>query len=121
MTRPADTSEWPHAGCTFLQRGGSFLGGAPVPRRDRGGAQAEVVYITETGAKYHRASCNSLQAGKIEMPLVEAADYVGRGAELKASRSSWLPASCSAVRQGREAAALLRPVGPVRLLPVGLE
>ena len=36
-------------------------------------AQAEKVYVTRTGAKYHRASCTSLRSSKIEMPLAEAA------------------------------------------------
>jgi len=36
-------------------------------------AQAEKVYVTRTGAKYHRASCSSLRSSKIEMSLAEAA------------------------------------------------
>ena len=31
------------------------------------------VYVTRTGAKYHRGSCTSLRSSKIEMPLAEAA------------------------------------------------
>ena len=40
-------------------------------------AQAEKVYVTRTGEKYHRASCSSLRSSKIEMPLVEAAARYG--------------------------------------------
>ena len=36
-------------------------------------AQAEKVYVTRTGKKYHRDSCTSLRSSKIEMPLAEAA------------------------------------------------
>ncbi len=36
-------------------------------------AQAETVYVTKTGAKYHRASCSSLRFSKIAMSLPEAA------------------------------------------------
>lgn len=40
-------------------------------------AQVEKVYVTRTGAKYHRASCSSLAKSKIEMPLKEAAARYG--------------------------------------------
>jgi hypothetical protein len=40
-------------------------------------AQAEKVYVTKTGSKYHRASCSSLSKSKIEMPLAEAAKHYG--------------------------------------------
>ena len=40
-------------------------------------AQAEKVYVTRTGAKYHRAGCSSLRASAIEMSLVEAAARYG--------------------------------------------
>jgi hypothetical protein len=40
-------------------------------------AQAEKVYVTRTGKKYHRASCTSLRSSKIEMPLAEAATRYG--------------------------------------------
>jgi hypothetical protein len=41
-------------------------------------AQAEVVvYTTKAGTKYHRASCSSLRASKIQMPLAEAAKRYG--------------------------------------------
>lgn len=40
-------------------------------------AQAEKVYVTKTGSKYHRASCSSLSKSKIEMPLAEAAKRYG--------------------------------------------
>jgi hypothetical protein len=36
-------------------------------------AQAEKVYVTRTGTKYHRASCTSLRSSKIETSLAEAA------------------------------------------------
>ena len=36
-------------------------------------AQAEKVYVTRTGSKYHRDSCSSLRSSKIEMHLAEAA------------------------------------------------
>jgi hypothetical protein len=35
-------------------------------------AKPETVYVTKTGEKYHRASCNSLRHSKIEMPLTQA-------------------------------------------------
>jgi len=38
---------------------------------------AEAVYVTKTGSKYHRASCNSLSRSKIEMPLAQAAARYG--------------------------------------------
>lgn len=40
-------------------------------------AQAEKVYVTRTGAKYHRASCSSLSKSTIEMSLVQAAARYG--------------------------------------------
>ena len=40
-------------------------------------AQAEKVYVTRTGAKYHRESCSSLRSSKIEMTLAEAAASTG--------------------------------------------
>ena len=40
-------------------------------------AQTEKVYVTKTGAKYHRASCSSLRTSKIEMSLAEAAARYG--------------------------------------------
>jgi hypothetical protein len=40
-------------------------------------AQAEKVYVTRTGSKYHRESCSSLRSSKIEMPLGEAAARYG--------------------------------------------
>jgi endonuclease YncB( thermonuclease family) len=40
-------------------------------------AEAEKVYVTRTGKKYHRASCSSLRSSKIEMPLAEAAARYG--------------------------------------------
>ena len=40
-------------------------------------AQAEKVYVTKTGSKYHRASCSSLSKSKIEMPLEKAAARYG--------------------------------------------
>ena len=40
-------------------------------------AQAEKVYVTRTGTKYHRESCSSLRSSKIEMPLAEAAARYG--------------------------------------------
>ena len=42
-----------------------------------GAAQTEKVYVTKTGAKYHRGSCNSLSKSKIEMPLAQAAANYG--------------------------------------------
>lgn len=38
-------------------------------------AQAEKVYVTRTGSKYHRASCTSLRSSAIEMLLAEAAAH----------------------------------------------
>jgi hypothetical protein len=40
-------------------------------------AQAEKVYVTRTGEKYHRGSCTSLRSSKIEMSLAEAAARYG--------------------------------------------
>jgi hypothetical protein len=38
------------------------------------GAQAaDTVYVTRTGAKYHRAGCSSLTSSSIPMPLTDAA------------------------------------------------
>lgn len=39
--------------------------------------QTEKVYVTKTGAKYHRGSCSSLSKSKIEMPLADAAARYG--------------------------------------------
>ena len=36
-------------------------------------AQSETVYVTKTGAKYHRAGCGSLRSSSIPMPLAQAA------------------------------------------------
>jgi hypothetical protein len=42
------------------------------------GAQAsEIVYVTKTGAKYHRAGCTSLRLSKIAMTLAAAAEIYG--------------------------------------------
>lgn len=40
-------------------------------------AQAEKVYVTKTGEKYHRESCRSLAKSKIEMTLKQAAARYG--------------------------------------------
>ena len=40
-------------------------------------AQTEKVYVTKTGARYHRANCSSLSESKIEMPLAQAAANYG--------------------------------------------
>ena len=40
-------------------------------------AQAEKVYVTRTGEKYHRGSCSSLRASRIEMTLAQAAARYG--------------------------------------------
>jgi hypothetical protein len=40
-------------------------------------AQTEKVYVTRTGAKYHRDSCSSLRSSKIEMSLTDAAARYG--------------------------------------------
>lgn len=40
-------------------------------------AQTEKVYVTKTGAKYHRATCASLSRSKIEMALPQAAARYG--------------------------------------------
>ena len=42
-----------------------------------GFAQAEKVYVTKTGEKYHRESCKSLSKSKIEISLREAAARYG--------------------------------------------
>jgi hypothetical protein len=36
-------------------------------------AQTDTVYVTKTGAKYHRAGCSSLRSSSIPMPLSQAA------------------------------------------------
>jgi hypothetical protein len=40
-------------------------------------AQSETVYVTRTGAKYHRDGCSSLSRSKIPMALAEAAQRFG--------------------------------------------
>jgi hypothetical protein len=40
-------------------------------------AQSETVYVTKTGAKYHRAGCSSLRSSSIPMPLTQAAIRYG--------------------------------------------
>jgi hypothetical protein len=40
-------------------------------------ADDETVYVTRTGAKYHRASCSSLRSSSIPMKLSEAAVRYG--------------------------------------------
>jgi hypothetical protein len=40
-------------------------------------AQSETVYVTKTGAKYHRAGCSSLRSSAIPMPLSQAAARYG--------------------------------------------
>jgi hypothetical protein len=40
-------------------------------------AQSETVYVTKTGAKYHRAGCPSLRSSSIPMTLVKAAALYG--------------------------------------------
>ena len=40
-------------------------------------AQSETVYVTKTGAKYHRAGCSSLRRSSIPMPLSQAAARYG--------------------------------------------
>ena len=59
-------------------------------------AQAEKVYVTKTGAKYHRASCSSLRASKIEMPLAEAAARYGPCGNCKPPVPSAVPAPAPA-------------------------
>ena len=40
-------------------------------------AQSETVYVTRTGAKYHRVTCGSLRSSSIPMPLSQAAARFG--------------------------------------------
>lgn len=42
-------------------------------------SEAQVVYVTKTGEKYHRSSCQYLRSSKIAMPLAQAQQY-GYGA-----------------------------------------
>ena len=69
-------------------------------------AQTEKVYVTRTGAKYHRASCSSLRSSKIEMALAEAA--AGYGA-------------CKICRPPVPAAAHSAPVEPRPSAPAAAE
>ena len=79
-------------------------------------AQAEKVYVTRTGQKYHRASCTSLRSSKIEMPLAEAAARYG------ACKICRPPVPTAAVTHctGRTASVvsrLRRPCRPFNALP----
>jgi hypothetical protein len=40
-------------------------------------AQSETVYVTKTGAKYHRSGCNSLRSSSIPMSLSQASARYG--------------------------------------------
>lgn len=40
-------------------------------------AQSETVYVTKTGAKYHRVGCSSLRSSSIPMTLAKAAASYG--------------------------------------------
>ena len=67
-------------------------------------AQAEKVYVTRTGTKYHRESCSSLRSSKIEMALTEAAARYDPCANCRP------PVSAAAVPQ--QPANKLRPSAP---------
>ena len=60
-------------------------------------AQAEKVYVTKTGSKYHRASCSSLSKSKIEMPLENAAARYGACKNCKPPVPKGAPATAAAV------------------------
>ena len=68
-------------------------------------AQTETVYVTKTGAKYHRASCSSLSKSKIEMALVDAAARYGACKNCKPPVPSAIPAIESRVAAPAAAAA----------------
>jgi hypothetical protein len=55
-------------------------------------AQTEKVYVTKTGAKYHRASCGSLAKSKIEMSLARAAAQYGACKNCRPPVPTTLPA-----------------------------
>ncbi len=76
--------------------------------------QTETVYVTKTGAKYHRAGCSSLRLSSIAMPLAQAAQRyspckickppvleVGGIATASRAASSSKPAATQAVEAGR--------------------
>ena len=71
-------------------------------------SQTEKVYVTRTGAKYHRASCSSLRASKIEMPLAEAASKYGPSGNCKPP----VPASPAAATMTATPAAPSTPSAP---------
>ena len=72
-------------------------------------AQTEKVYVTKTGAKYHRASCSSLRASKIEMPLAEAAARYGPCANCRPPVIDAVPAHASAASSGAATPAVEAP------------
>jgi hypothetical protein len=47
------------------------------PAAQKQDPQTITVYITRTGAKYHRAECRYLSRSKIAVALAEAAKYYG--------------------------------------------
>jgi hypothetical protein len=47
------------------------------PAAQKQDPQSITVYITRTGAKYHRAECRYLSRSKIAVALAEAAKYYG--------------------------------------------
>jgi hypothetical protein len=59
-------------------------------------AQADTVYVTKTGEKYHRASCRSLSRSKIEMPLAQAAARYGACKVCKPPVPATVPAATGA-------------------------
>ncbi len=63
-------------------------------------AQAEKVYVTRTGAKYHRGSCASLAKSKIEMPLAEAAARFGACKNCRPPVPTAAPASSAVPLKG---------------------
>ena len=71
-------------------------------------AQAEKVYVTKTGSKYHRASCSSLSRSKIEMSLAQAAARYGACKNCKPPVLKTAPVTAAAVAPSAKSPAVER-------------
>jgi len=81
-------------------------------------AQTEKVYVTRTGTKYHRESCNSLRSSKIEMSLAEAAARYGPCANCRPPvPGAATPQQPAAAGPRETAPAVERPSTPAEAAP----
>ena len=78
---------------------------------------AQTVYVTKTGAKYHRAGCSSLAKSSIPMPLGEASAKYGAcsrcnpptlGTGPVASSEAVAPPAASTIPKSRQCAAITK-------------